>query len=72
MSAISDFAAKVNANFKTLNDEIQALDDKIVALQNSPGTLTPEDQKALDDIVASSAALVTKGAAVVPPVPPTA
>lgn len=71
MSQISDFAAKVEANFASTKSGIQALDDKIVAFQNSPGTLSPEDQAALDAIVADSATLATAANAVVPPVPPT-
>jgi prophage DNA circulation protein len=70
MSAITDFAAKVNANFATLSTEIQALDDKITAFQNAASTLSAADQAALDGIAAASAALVTKAAAVVPVTPP--
>jgi hypothetical protein len=51
MESITDFAAKVNANFTGIQTGIKGLDDKITAFQNSPGTLSPEDQAALDDIV---------------------
>ena len=72
MSAISDFAAKVESNFATIKAGIQSLDDKIVAFQNSPGALTPEDQTALDSIVSDSADLAQRAgtmptAATVPP-----
>jgi hypothetical protein len=60
MSAVSDFAAKVESNFATIKAGIQALDDKIVAFQNSPGTLSPADQAALDAIVADSADLAQR------------
>ena len=63
MSAITDFAAKVETNFAALKSAIQALDDKITASQTSPGPLSATDQAALDGIVADSAALVTQAAA---------
>jgi len=73
MSQISDFAAKVNANFASIKAGIASLDAQIQAFQNSPGTLSAADQAALDAIVASSTALATAAnAAVVPPVPPAA
>lgn len=36
---------------------VKALDDMIVAFQNSPGTLSTTDQAMIDDIVAASADL---------------
>ncbi len=96
MSAISDFAAKQAAFNKRTSDaidgvvagvtgltgDIQSLDDKITALQNSPGAITPEDQKLLDDITTQSSANADKAEAVksavdaldalTPPVPPAA
>lgn len=69
MSQISDFAATVNGNFASIKTGIQALDDKITAFQNSPGTLSPSDQAALDDIVATSATLAAAANAAVPPAP---
>jgi hypothetical protein len=73
MSQITDFAAKVETNFAGIKAGIQALDDKITALQNSPGTLSASDQAALDAIVADSGALVTAAntlPSVAPPVVP--
>lgn len=71
--AIADFASKVNANFAQIKSGIQALDDKIIAFNNSPGPISAEDQTALDDIVQTSAALATAANTVVPVVtPPTA
>lgn len=79
MSLITDQAAKIQANFDTLNTEldgiatgIAALDTLITGLQNSPGTLSPEDQAALDAIQAASGALATKAAAIVTAPPATA
>lgn len=72
MSQINDFAAKVESNFASIKSGIQALDDKIVAFQNSPGTLSAADQAALDGIVADSAKLAEAANAVVPPVPSSA
>lgn len=74
MSAITDFAAQVNANFATIQSGIASLDAQIQAFQNSPGSLSPSDQAALDGIVAASGALAAAASApVVPPVtPPTA
>lgn len=71
MSAITDWAAKEQADLTAISSTldsitagIQALDAKIVALQSSPGTLSASDQAALDDIEASSSALVAKAAAI--------
>lgn len=57
MSAISDFAMAQNAfndqmdvNVAGLQDDIKSLNDTITKLQNSPGVITPEDQKSLDDL----------------------
>jgi len=57
MSAISDFAAKMkaftdrqDAAVAGLQQDVQTLNDKIIALQNSNGAITPEDQALLDDI----------------------
>lgn len=70
MTAISDYAAKVqtfqNQVSTALDDiktEIQALNDKITQLQNSSGTITPEDQALLDAAQAQSQALVQKAQA---------
>lgn len=70
MSQITDFAAKVEANFALIQTGITNLDAQIQALQNSPGTLSPEDQAALDKLSADSAALAAAAASpVVPAVP---
>ena len=70
MSQITDFAAKVEVNFAATKAGIQALDDKITAFQNSPGTLSATDQAALDQIVTDSAALVSQTNALPPTVAP--
>lgn len=80
MSAISDFAAKqnahnakVSADLDTINTGITNLNALIATLQNSAGTVTPEDQATLDQIEAAGAALETKADAlanVTPPTPP--
>lgn len=62
MSAISDFAAAVNSNFDKIAQDIVDLDALITKLQNSPGSISPADQKLLDDIQARSAALVIASA----------
>ena len=54
MSQVTDWAAKEQADLDTL----------ITNFQNSPGTLSAEDQAALDAIQASSKALVTKATAI--------
>ncbi len=86
MGAIKDFADKmklhndaVDAAVDGISADIQALNDKITALQNSAGQVTPEDQALLDDLEARGAALATKIAALdalnpppQPAVPPSA
>lgn len=70
MSAISDFAKIVEANFAQIKAGIQSLDDKIQALQNSQGTLSATDQAALDQISSESAQLAAAAeAGVTPPAP---
>ena len=79
MSQITDWAAQEEADLSAISTTldnvvsgIAALDALITAFQNSPGTLTPQDQAALDAIQASAHALVTKASAIstAPPVPP--
>jgi hypothetical protein len=65
MSQISDFAAKVEANYASLRTEITALDASIQALQaqlTASGTLSPTDTTAMQALVDDSAALVTQAA----------
>lgn len=61
MSAISDFAAAVEANFQTIQGGIASLDAQIQAL--SSGAVTPADQAALDKVKADSAALAAAATA---------
>lgn len=80
MSAISDFAAKQKAfNDRTgaaidgIVADIKTLNDKITELQNSAGTVTPEDQALIDDLQAKGEALASKAEALDaqnPPPPP--
>lgn len=79
MSVITDWAAKEQTDLTAIKTTlegvvtgIQALDAKIVNLQNSPGTLSPADQAALDSIESASAALVAQAEAIstAPPDPP--
>lgn len=96
MSAISDFAAKqkafnerldnavssVSTSVTGLQGDIQSLNDKITALQNSSGTVTPEDQALIDQLEAQGGAIADKLEAassaltaldeLTPPTPPTA
>lgn len=74
MSAISDYAASVNAAFDSISTQtdglvnsiagvaadVTFLKDTIDKLQNSPGTITPEDQALLDASQARAAGLATK------------
>jgi hypothetical protein len=72
MSAVTDFAAAVQANFAQIQTGITALDAQIQAFNNSPGTLSASDQAALNAILASSATLATAANSVVSPVVPPA
>jgi hypothetical protein len=78
MSQITDWATKEQASLTSISSTLDgivtgvtALDELITRFQNSPGTLSVEDQTALDAIQAASQALVTKSAAIVvtPPSP---
>lgn len=79
MSQVTDWAAKEQADLTAISitldgvvTGIAALDTLITNFQNSTGTLSAEDQAALDAIVSASDALVTKAGAisVAPPAPP--
>jgi hypothetical protein len=70
-TALSDELAGTSANqaatstaLDVIATGVLALDALIVAFQNSPGTLSPGDQAALDGIFAASAALSTKASAI--------
>lgn len=67
MSVITDWAAKQQADLTAISGVldsiatgVNALDALIKQLQNTSGSITPEDQALLDQIEAQSAALVTK------------
>lgn len=67
MSAISDFAARQaafnerqDAAVTALQGDVKFLQDKIDALQNSAGQITPEDQALLDQIDQRADAVATK------------
>jgi hypothetical protein len=71
MSQITDWAASEGANLQTISTTldgvvtgIAALNKLITDFQNSPGTLSPSDQAALDAIQSQSAALVTQAGAI--------
>lgn len=84
MSQLSDELAAVQANLDATSATLTnvaagvlALDQIINDFQNSPGTLSPEDQAALDKIQSASNALAAQASAIsttppTPPVPPTA
>lgn len=71
MSQVTDWAEQeqadltaISGTLDTIVTGIEALDAKITALQNSPGTLSASDQAALDAIQVASKALVAKSAAI--------
>lgn len=80
MSKISEFAdaveahnSAVDAAVQGLTDDIANLNKQITDLQNSAGTITPEDQARLDAIQARSQSVADKLAsldALTPPVTP--
>jgi hypothetical protein len=82
MSAISDFSVKQNAfndrmdtAIEGIKGDVKTLNDKIEALQNSAGQITPEDQALLDAIEARGDAITSKLEALdalTPPTPPPA
>jgi hypothetical protein len=81
MSAISEFAARQQAfndrqgvAIDGLVADVHSQRDLIIALQNSTGGITPEDQALLDQIDARSATITAKMEALdaeTPPTPPT-
>lgn len=80
MTVISDYATKqtaYNARMETaiqgIGGDVRSLNDKITELQNSPGTVTPEDQALIDGLVTAGDALATRFEALdalTPPVAP--
>lgn len=78
MSAISDFAAKqaafnaeVSSDLEAIGDKITDLNNQIATLQNSAGSITPEDQSTLDAITAAGQDLQNKADALAGKTPPT-
>lgn len=67
MSKITDDFTALTANLTTIQGGIVSLDSQIQALQTSLSTsnLSPADQAALDQIVATSGNLATAATAVV-------
>lgn len=82
MSVISQFVDRQNAFNDRLDTaidgvsaDVQGLKDLIAQLQNSPGTVTPEDQALLDQLEARVGTAVSKVEALdslTPPTPPPA
>lgn len=85
MATVQDFVnaegpvlASLGTALTSLSTGVTALDALITQLQNSPGTLSPADQALLDQIQATSQALVAQANAIsttppgtpVPPPPP--
>lgn len=67
MSQLTDRLDKIQGDLDTIGGAVEGiaagvlnLDKIITDFQNSPGTLSPSDQAALDKAQAASAALVTK------------
>lgn len=79
MSQLSDFAQRVSAfqdqqsaAVDGLKSDVQALNDKITELQNTPGPITPEDQTLLDGIESRAKNIADKLTALDAQTPPTA
>jgi predicted nucleic acid-binding Zn-ribbon protein len=79
MSKVSEMNAAVKASFAQMNTAIEgvkgdvaSLNDKITALQNSSGELSPEDQAALDEIQSTAQAMADKLTALDSLTPPVA
>jgi vacuolar-type H+-ATPase subunit I/STV1 len=79
MSAISDFAARVDAHNATidvavlgLTGDVSQLKQQITDLQNSAGTISAEDQALLDAIEARAASIAAALAALDALTPPSA
>lgn len=81
MSKISEFATaqktfndRQDAAITGLQGDVKSLTDKIAELQNSAGTVTPEDQALLDDLQTRGEAITAKlealDALTPPPIPP--
>lgn len=80
MSAITDFVTKQKeyndrqaAALAGLTQDLKTVKDQLTSIQNSPGSLSAEDQAALDEVLKASEALTTKLEALdseTPPTPP--
>lgn len=77
MSAISTFATQqqafnddIAADLTNISTQIAALNATIATLQNSSGTLSPEDQATLDDLQAKGTALAALADATAGKTPP--
>lgn len=65
------FNASLTTALTDIGTDIQSLNDKIAALTTAPGSLTPEQQAALDALIAEGSALATKADALNALTPPT-
>lgn len=54
------FNERLDGAIEGLTEDIQALNAKILELQNSPGNITPQDQALLDAIQTRSEGITTK------------
>lgn len=81
--AIVEYAAKHNAHIDRVDSavtgltaDVEALNAKILELQNNPGPITPEDQAILDSLQARGETIAQKlealDALTPPPAPPPA
>lgn len=68
MSAISTWVEKVVPKLDSIQTGIDALQELVEELQNSPGAITPEDQALLDQIESKVNALATDAEGL-PPAP---
>lgn len=70
MSKISEWADRVEPKLDSVQTGIDELQRLVTEFQNSPGTLSPEDQARLDTIESKTNALATDASGI--PKPPTA
>lgn len=70
VTAQKGFNDSMSTSISEISDDVAALNAKIAALQNAPGTLTTEQQAALDDLQATSSSLAQRLQAVNDMTPP--
>ena len=72
VAAVSDYVTQINVSVDGIQGDVDGLKKALEDIQNSPGTLSPEDQASLDAALTAVGAIATKVQALDDATPPAA